>query len=159
MKTCDRESGKTPLLRLLRSWLPSSLTLSTLAQVGCKNKMDTKGWSSTPPLRSSTMWSEHSAATSASQNPLHLSSSTNQISSPIFFKVLTHSQLWYSCVNILVCNAIWSPCYRERFYEKVCFLGCISLLLRTVKNSFLPTENGNRLGLFPSFQGDRSWKR
>jgi len=29
----NREAGKTPLLRLLRSWLPSTLTLSTLAQI------------------------------------------------------------------------------------------------------------------------------
>jgi len=28
-----REAGKTPLLRLLRSWLPSTLTLNTLAQI------------------------------------------------------------------------------------------------------------------------------
>jgi len=29
----NREAGKTPLLRLLRSWLPSTLTLATLAQI------------------------------------------------------------------------------------------------------------------------------
>ena len=34
VKTFAREAGKTPLLRLLRSWLPSTLTLNTLAQVG-----------------------------------------------------------------------------------------------------------------------------
>ena len=35
VKTFDREAGKTPLLRLLRSWLPSTLNLNTLAQVNC----------------------------------------------------------------------------------------------------------------------------
>ena len=60
------------------------------------------------------------------------------LSTPIFHGLCYFSSILKSCL----CHT-----------EKVCFLGCISILLRTVGDSFFPTENSNRLGLF-----SRRWK-